>query len=85
VPCFLDDIVLYYDGPEVPDEPQYIVGDVNGDGMVTIKDVTALIDYLLGGNAEPINEAAADVNQNGGIAINDVTALIDLLLSSPAK
>ncbi|MBQ6080533.1 MAG: leucine-rich repeat protein [Muribaculaceae bacterium] len=55
-----------------------LLGDVNGDGAVSIADVTALIDYLLEGG--DINEAGADVTQDGNISIADVTALIDKLL-----
>ena len=57
-------------------------GDVNGDGAVNIADVTALIDYLLSGDAELIDEAAADVNGDTLINIADAAALIDLLLGS---
>lgn len=56
-------------------------GDVNGDGMVNIKDVTMLIDYLLTNNATDCVMAAMDVNQDGLINIKDVTNLIDMLLS----
>lgn len=58
-----------------------LVGDVNGDNAVTISDVTALIDYLLGGSVS-INDDAADVNNDTLITIADVTALIDMLLTS---
>ena len=54
-------------------------GDVNGDGNVSITDVTALIDLLLG--SDSISNQAADCNQDGDIDITDVTALIDFLLS----
>jgi hypothetical protein len=47
---------------------------------VTIADVTALIDYLLGNNVSPFSTEAADVYSDGDINITDVTALIDLLL-----
>lgn len=53
-------------------------GDVNGDGSVSIDDVTALIDILLSGASAP---AGADANQDGSVSIDDVTALIDCLLS----
>ena len=56
-------------------------GDVNGDGNVTIADVSALIDYLLCGDASGINLSAADCNQDSGVSISDVTSLIDYLLS----
>ena len=59
--------------------PAYEVGDVNNDGAVNIADVTALIDYLLGGG--DINEYCADVNGDSSINIADVTALIDKLLA----
>ena len=55
-------------------------GDVNGDGSVSINDVTALIDYLLSGYGT-VNTDNADVNQDGSVSINDVTVLIDYLLS----
>ena len=53
-------------------------GDVNGDGHVSIADVSALIDYLLSGETAP---AGADCNQSGNVSIADVSALIDYLLS----
>lgn len=56
-----------------------MVGDVNGDGYISISDVTTLIDMLLGADTGfPVN---ADVNADSGITISDVTALIDILLS----
>ena len=65
-------------------QSDFILGDVNGDGFVTISDVTVLIDYLLG-SAVDINLQAADVNGDGGISIADATALIDILLGGTAK
>ena len=56
-------------------------GDVNSDGSVNISDVTALIDYLLSGNASGINLSGADCNQDSSVNISDVTSLIDYLLS----
>ena len=60
-------------------EPDFILGDVDRNGMVDISDLTALIDYILGIDVE-INLAAADVNEDGIIDIADVTELIDILL-----
>ncbi len=54
-------------------------GDVNGDNNVSIADVTALIDLLLGGGS--VTNPACDVNGDGNVSIADVTALIDMLLS----
>ena len=56
------------------------LGDVNHDGMVSIADVTTLIDYLLGSGE--VCEICSDVNEDTFISIGDVTALIDMLLSA---
>ena len=78
---FLDDPVPFTVGDwATPPDPHFIPGDVDKDGFVTISDVTALIDYLLSGDATPINLAAADVDEDGQVTISDVTALIDMLL-----
>ena len=61
--------------------PTSLRGDVNGDGSVSIADVSALIDCLLSGNTEGVNMAAADCDQNDNVGISDVSALIDYLLS----
>ena len=58
-----------------------LLGDVNDDGKVTIKDVTVLINYLLSGTADPFNAANADTSQDGVISIKDVTQLINILLT----
>jgi len=56
-----------------------LVGDVNGDGEVTISDVSALVNLLLDGSG--INESVADLNGDGETSIGDVTTLINYLLS----
>ena len=56
-------------------------GDVDGDGNVSISDVTALIDYLLSGDATGIDLAAANVDGDDTVGISDVTSIIDYLLS----
>ncbi|MBQ1745989.1 MAG: dockerin type I repeat-containing protein [Muribaculaceae bacterium] len=58
-----------------------IPGDVNMDGVLTIADVTDLIDILLGSVLTVYDMGAADVDRDGHITIADVTELIDLLLS----
>ena len=58
----------------------FVRGDVNGDELVTIDDVTAFIDALLSDNFDIFGEGA-DCNEDGEYTIDDVTALIDFLLS----
>ena len=72
-------------GPSNPgyftDKNASLRGDVDGDGGVGIADVTALIDYILTGNAAGINETAADADEDSSVGIADVTALIDYILT----
>ena len=56
-------------------------GDVNGDGSISINDVTILIDMLLGGTDSAI-PSNMDVNGDGNVSIGDATTLIDMLLSN---
>ena len=68
---------------EIPGgETDKLCGDVNGDGKVTIDDVTTLISYLLSGNVSPFDAGNADCNGDGRVSIDDVTALINYLLTS---
>ena len=57
-------------------------GDVDGDGQLTIADVTALIDILLGTRNAGGSYAPCDVNMDNQVSIADVTTLIDMLLSN---
>ena len=61
--------------------PTFIRGDVDNSGDVKIADVTALINYLLSGDATNVNVLAADCDESGDVKIADVTALINYLLS----
>ena len=59
----------------------FIPGDVNGDGVIGIADVTDLIDYILGTESASFVIEAADVSGDGVIGIADVTELIDQILT----
>ncbi len=75
---FFNDPIPFTVGDWVtPPDPQVIVGDVDGNEVVNIDDLAALIDGLL--NSENLGEAA-DVNADGVVGIEDVPALIDILL-----
>ena len=77
---FLDDPVPFTIGEwETPPDPQFILGDVDQDGKLSIDDVTALISLLL---SEGEYAEVADVNEDGKLGIDDVSALIGLLLNA---
>lgn len=65
----------------VENQSTILLGDVNGDGTLSIKDVTELINYLLAGEQPGFNAANADVNQDGKISISDVSGVISIVLN----
>lgn len=56
----------------------HVTGDVNGDGVVTIADINAVIDAML---RDTTTDQAADVNADGNITIADINAIIAILLT----
>ena len=56
-----------------------VTGDVNGDGEVDVRDITALIDVIMNSITD---NPRADVNADGDIDVRDITALIDIIMNS---
>ena len=60
------------------------IPDVNKDGSLTVADVTALVNIVLGNdNHEPYayDHSAADVNGSGEVDSDDISELVNLILS----
>ncbi len=57
------------------------LGDVDGDGIISVSDITALVDLILGGEmGEGYYPEFGDMNNNGRIDVGDVTTLVDFIL-----
>ena len=74
------ELVLPFEEPTKP-------GDVNRDGLITIADVSALVNIILEkvkypDDTENYDFGAADVNCDGDITIPDVTALVSIILTN---
>ena len=54
-------------------------GDINGDAIVNITDVTALIAEILGENGD--TTFASDINRDGNVNVTDLVMLINYLLN----
>ena len=54
-------------------------GDINGDGVINVSDVTALINKILG--TATYADATCDINADGVVNVSDVTALINIILA----
>lgn len=57
------------------------LGDVNGDGLVNIADVVALVNHILGNTPEVFYEDAADLTEDGEINITDAVKLVEKILN----
>ena len=60
-----------------------LLGDVNGDGQVTVTDAVLLVSYCLT-DVEPATfiKANADTNQDGDITISDIAIVVNMALGS---
>lgn len=56
------------------------MGDVNGDGRVSVADAISIINYVLGRTPVSFITKAADVNGDGGISLADAVAVVDIIL-----
>ena len=72
-----DNFRIGYAGRKVTVTP----GDVNGDGVIDIVDVTSTISHILGQTPQDFDEEAADVNGDKKVDIVDVTSIIDIILN----
>ena len=80
---WLGDRIAWMDSQLGFDPDAHVLGDVNGDGIIDVADVTALIAYVLTGNDSGIDLDAADCNQDGNYDVGDVASLITLVLNAP--
>ena len=78
-----DQMLGTYAEPQVFTITTLLRGDVNRDGQISIADVTALVNIILGkDNVQPYvyDHLAADVNTDSSISIADVTSLVNIIL-----
>ncbi|MDO5447854.1 MAG: choice-of-anchor J domain-containing protein, partial [Prevotellaceae bacterium] len=57
-------------------------GDADGDGVVTVSDITAIAAYILGNTPANFNAANADVDGDGQITVSDITATAAIILGT---
>ena len=64
------------------EDADFIPGDVDGNGKLNGKDVTAIMKYLVGAKPKNFNEDAADFDGNGKVNAQDVTKLMKHLVGA---
>ncbi len=65
-------------GPEST-HPAFL-GDVNGDGNITVTDVTMMVAHTLGHQDKDFIAANADINKDGSITITDITETVSIIM-----
>lgn len=61
-------------------DPAFVQGDANGDGVVTVADLSMTASYILGATAEEFAFKAADVNADGTISVADLASMAYYIL-----
>lgn len=61
------------------------IGDVNGDGKITITDAVTIVSHIIDDDIDDSFFVAADVNGDGRITITDAVAVVDMILSDTAS
>lgn len=64
------------------DTSSLLFGDVNLDGEVSVADVNAVLDVILGGNSDEGLRQRADVNRDGEVSVADMNCVVDVITGS---
>ena len=65
----------------IPTFPEYVCGDADGNGIITISDAVFLINYIFSGGPAPSPVAAGDADCNTIVTISDAVYLINYICS----
>ena len=77
--------------PDSPADPQpsqtdidnRLIGDVNGDGVITVADAVCIINFVARKNNEVFIEDNADVNDDGVVTVADAVCIINIVARRP--
>ena len=58
------------------------LGDVNLDGEVNIADINAIVNSIVSGGSDCLDDYMSDVNRDGEVNIADINTLIDIILNN---
>lgn len=65
--------------PIALDKPSYTLGDVDGDGNISVTDAVAVCMIISKKADASFNEMAADANQDGQISITDIVTICQMM------
>lgn len=67
----------------IGDAPEELKGDVDGNGVFNLDDVTMTVSYLLGEAPDGFSLTAADMDENDTVDIVDITLMVEALKNVP--
>ena len=73
--------ITYFKGKLTIEKPDYISGDVNGDGLVNVTDIVATVNYIMEKPSDGFNEEAADLNGDGEINVTDIVKMVSIIMN----
>ena len=56
-----------------------LLGDANGNGVINVADISAVVSYIYGNTPTGFNIKAADANSSGSINVADITEIVNLI------
>ncbi len=59
----------------------FILGDVNGDGLVNVTDIVATVNFIMEKPSNNFNELAADLNGDGKVNVTDIVKMVTIIMS----
>lgn len=69
------------DGKPLRAATAFLRGDVNGDGVRSVMDVTLLTNYIMSGHGD-FDIALGDMDGSGTISVSDISILVDIILGA---
>ena len=64
----------------IPYVDEFLLGDANGDGQVTVTDVMLTVNYVQKSNVERFSFRNADINHDNKITVADIMGIVNILL-----
>jgi dockerin type I repeat protein len=75
--CFAFSLAFFFAHVASGQETEFLRGDVNGDGVVTVSDSQGIYNYAVLGGDPPQCLKAADANDDGEVDISDISHIAD--------
>ena len=77
--------ITYFKGKLTIEKPDYISGDVNGDGLVNVTDIVATVNFIMEKPSDGFNKEAADLNGDGEVNVTDIVKMVTIIMSGESR